>query len=252
MRRKRAVRLLGVLFEGSRNLFPIYEADFLEEDFIIHVNFEAFVRKGQKERTNHGAKSDGRGQRKVKGMGRLGNKVNSVFGNIASELTGKRVLPPRSAESIVVECLERSKSSKALARRLWFSYVIEGNNCLRLENIQEVLGPDAQDVAEDCFNILDPDGNGDVSLDEITMRFTELCMERKAIARSMHDVSQAIKALDNVLSSVALLLSIFALICFLDTGFHTILSTASTTLLSLSFVFSVTAQEFLGSRIFFL
>ena len=144
-------------------------------------------------------------------MGRLGNKVNSVFGNIASELTGKRVLPPQSAGSIVVECLERSKASKALARRLWFSFVIEGNNCLRLENIQEILGPDAQDVAEDCFNILDPDGNGDVSLDEITMRFTELCMERKAIARSMHDVSQAIKALDNVLSSVALLLSIFAL-----------------------------------------
>lgn len=66
----------------------------------------------------------------------------------------------------------------------------------------------------------------------------------------MHDVSQAIKALDNVMSSVALLLSIFALICFLDTGFHSILSTASTTLLSLSFIFSVTAQEFLGSCIF--
>jgi hypothetical protein len=39
-------------------------------------------------------------------------------------------------------------------------------------------------------------------------------------------------------------------VCFLDTGFHSILSTASTTLLSLSFVFSVTAQEFLGSCIF--
>jgi hypothetical protein len=36
----------------------------------------------------------------------------------------------------------------------------------------------------------------------------------------------------------------------LDTGFRSILSTASTTLLSLSFVFSATAQEFLGSCIF--
>ena len=208
---KRAVRLLGNLFEASRNMFPMYEADFLEEDIIIHANFEAFVRKGQKERINHEAKSDGRGRRKFRGMGRLGNKVNSVFGNIASELTGKRVLPLRSAESIVVDCLERSKASKALARRLWFSFVIQGNDCLRLEDTQEVLGPDSQDIAEDSFGILDPDGNGDVSLDEMTMRFAELCMERKAIARSMHDVSQAIKALDNVLSSVALLLSIFAL-----------------------------------------
>ncbi|PVH74771.1 hypothetical protein DL98DRAFT_575425 [Cadophora sp. DSE1049] len=148
---KRAVHLLGILFEASRSLFAMYEAEFLEEDFIIHANIEAFVRKGRKERTNQDVKSD---------------------------------------------------------------------------------------------------GNGDVSLDEMTMRLMELCLERKTISRSMHDVSQAIKALDNVLSSVALLLSIFALICFLDTGFHTILSTASTTLLSLSFVFSVTAQEFLGSCIF--
>jgi small-conductance mechanosensitive channel len=36
----------------------------------------------------------------------------------------------------------------------------------------------------------------------------------------------------------------------LDTGFHSILSTASSTLISLSFIFSVTAQEFLGSCIF--
>lgn len=40
------------------------------------------------------------------------------------------------------------------------------------------------------------------------------------------------------------------LVCFLDSGFSSILSTASTTLISLSFIFSVTAQEFLGSCIF--
>jgi hypothetical protein len=43
------------------------------------------------------------------------------------------------------------------------------------------------------------------------MKLTELSLERKAIARSMHDVSQAIKALDSVMSSVAFLLSLFAL-----------------------------------------
>ncbi|KAL5332055.1 hypothetical protein ACEPPN_001598 [Leptodophora sp. 'Broadleaf-Isolate-01'] len=261
---KNAVHLLGILFDASRSLFPMYEGEFLEEDFIIHANIEAFMRRGRKDRISQEAKLEGRGRRMFKGIGRVDNKVNSVFGNIVAELTGKRVLPPRSAESMVIECLERTKASKALAHRLWFSFVIEGNDCLHLEDVQEVLGPESQDVAEDCFDMLDPDGNGDVSLDEITMKIAELCLERKAIARSMHDVSQAIKALDNVLSSVALLLSIFALskylprqystnsspVCFLDTGFHPILSTASTTLLSLSFVFSVTAQGFLGSCIF--
>ncbi|KAL2065215.1 hypothetical protein VTL71DRAFT_2884 [Oculimacula yallundae] len=247
---KRAVHLLGILFEASRSLFPMYQGEFLDEDYMIHANIEAFVRKGRKDRISEEIKHNGGSRRIFKGIGRVGNKVNSVFGNIAKELTGKRVLPPRAAESIVLECLERTKASKALAQRLWFSFVVEGSDCLHLEDVQEVLGPEDQDLAEDCFDMLDPDGNGDVSLDETTMKLAELCMERKAIARSMHDVSQAIKALDNVLSSVALLISVFALVCFLDTGFHAILTTASTTLLSLSFVFSVTAQEFLGSCIF--
>jgi hypothetical protein len=59
--------------------------------------------------------------------------------------------------------------------------------------------------------LLDPDGNEDVSLEEMTLKLTEVSLDRKAIAKSMHDVSQAIKALDNVLSAVALLLSFFAL-----------------------------------------
>jgi hypothetical protein len=88
---------------------------------------------------------------------------------------------------------------------------MEGNDCLHLRDVQEVLGPESQDIAEECFEMLDPDGNGDVTLDEISMKLVELAQERKAIARSMHDVSQAIKALDNVMSSVAFLLSLFAL-----------------------------------------
>jgi hypothetical protein len=48
-------------------------------------------------------------------------------------------------------------------------------------------------------------------LDEIALKVTELCIERKAIGRSMHDVSQAIKALDNTLGAVAFLFSVFAL-----------------------------------------
>lgn len=86
-----------------------------------------------------------------------------------------------------------------------------GKNVLHLSDLQEVLGVESHDLAEEYFDLLDPDGNGDVSLDEITMKLGELSLERKAIARSMYDVSQAMKALDNVLSAGALLLSIFAL-----------------------------------------
>jgi hypothetical protein len=187
---------------------------FFKEDYIIHANIETFLRKGcidKGQSVDPETTHQGHRRRIFKGIGRLSNKVNSVFGNIAHERTGKNVLPPRSAQSIVTECLERTKSAKALAHRLWFSFVMEGNDVLHLSDVQEVLGPDSHDIAEECFEMLDPDGNGDVTLDEITMKVNELSLDRKAIARSMHDVSQAIKALDNVMSSVAFLLSLFAL-----------------------------------------
>jgi hypothetical protein len=192
----------------------MYGKEFFEEDYIIHANIETFIRKGHlvqgmsidPERTTHGHK-----RRIFEGIGRFSNKLNSVFGNIASELKGKSVLSPRPAQSIVTECLEKTKSAKALAQWLWFSFVMEENDCLHLSDVQEVLGSQSQNTAEECFEMLNPDENGDVTLDEITMKLTELLLDRNAIARSMHDISQAIKALDNVMSSVAILLSRFAL-----------------------------------------
>ena len=56
---KRAVHLLAVLFEASRSLFPMYQGEFLEEDFIIHANIEGLVRKGKRDRRSQepGAKT---------------------------------------------------------------------------------------------------------------------------------------------------------------------------------------------------
>jgi hypothetical protein len=44
--------------------------------------------------------------------------------------------------------------------------------------------------------MLDPDENKDVILEEVTLRVREISSDWKAIERSMHDISQAIKALD--------------------------------------------------------
>ena len=69
------------------------------------------------------------------------------------------------------------------------SFVVEGNDCMHLSDFQEVLGPDAHELAEGCFEMLDPDGNGDMNLDEATLKMTDISWERKAITKSMHDVS---------------------------------------------------------------
>ncbi|KAK9323510.1 hypothetical protein V1517DRAFT_306971 [Lipomyces orientalis] len=44
--------------------------------------------------------------------------------------------------------------------------------------------------------MLDRDSNGDVSLDEIVLMFLELGREKKSVARSMHDVRNAIDVLN--------------------------------------------------------
>jgi small-conductance mechanosensitive channel len=79
---------------------------------------------------------------------------------------------------------------------------------------------------------------------------TEFGRERKSIASSMHDVDQAINVLDRLLAVVVFIIVVLVFVAFLNKGFGSTLATTGTALLSLSFVFSVSAQEVLGSCIF--
>jgi len=130
------------------------------------------------------------------------------------------------------------------------SFVVEGRDALLLEDIVEVLGPDHEAEAEECFAALDKDGNGDVSLDEMILTISEFGRMRKSLNHSMHDVDQAIHVLDNLLLTVAFVIGVLVFVSFVTTGFGTVIAAGATSLLSLSFVFSTTAQEVLGSCIF--
>ncbi|KAK6086795.1 mechanosensitive ion channel [Seiridium cupressi] len=242
---KREVFLLGLLYDASRTLFPMYCQEFAEEDYIINDSIEMMLggKKGRKGGT-------GTPMRLIGNVGRIGDKVTSVFGNLASEITGKQVFNPNSAHSIVVEALEKIRTSEALAKRIWMSFVVEGNDSLFADDIVEVLGAAHREDAEECFAAIDADANGDISLDEMIRKVVEVSKERKAIANSMKDISQALAVFDKILLFVVLLIVIFIFLAFFQSSFITTLATAGTALLSLSFVFAVTTQEFLGSCIF--
>ncbi|GAW22040.1 hypothetical protein ANO14919_115750 [Xylariales sp. No.14919] len=246
---KRDVHLLGLMYDASRKLFPMYCEEFIEEDEIINDSIEILLAGGNKKwkRNKKGAVVPAK---LIGNVGRFGNKVTSAFGNIASEITGKQVFNPNSAHSIVIEALEKVKTSEALAKRIWMSFVVEGKDSLYPEDIAEVLGPSHQDEAEECFDSIDADGNGDISLDEIIRKVVAIGKERKAITHSMKDIGQALGAFDKILLFIVLLLVIFVFLAFFQSSFITTLSTAGTALLSLSFIFSVTSQEILGSCIF--
>lgn len=244
---KHEIRLLGLLYEASRTLFPMYCTEFAEEDYIIDDSIEMMLRK----KSGHHKRTGSATPMKLIGdVSRLGGKVTSVFGNVASEIAGKQVFNPHSAHSIVIEALEKRLPSEALARRIWLSFVCEGRDALFIEDFYEVLGPEYTSEAEEAFGMIDADLNGDISLDEMVLKVVELGKERKAISEGMKDIGQALRAFDKVLLFVVLIVSIFIFLWAFQSDFLKTVATAGTALLSLSFVFATTTQEFLGSCIF--
>ena len=244
---KHNVYLLSLLYEASRALFPAYCPEFAEEDYAINSSIEiAAINSGD----GHTKSGSATPMRLIQNVGRVGDKITAAFGNVAHEITGKQVFNPTAAHSVVVEALETTKSSEALATRLWMSFVVEGTDALYQEDVMEVLGADCKVEAEECFAALDMDGNGDISLDEMILTVCEFGRQRNSIANSMHDVDQAINVLDKLLCTILAIISIFVLVAFLNSNFTTTLATAGTALLSMSFVFATTAQEVLGSCIF--
>ncbi|KAJ5232392.1 hypothetical protein N7468_005348 [Penicillium chermesinum] len=248
---KHHVFLVTMLFEASRKMFPMYCREFEEEDIIISDPVLAQV-------THKSKRSSMMPLRMVQNVGRavgqnvsrMGDRVQAAVGNVATELTGKAMFNGNAAHSIVIEALERKRCAAALARRIWMSFVVEGRESLFIDDIVEVLGPEHEADAEDAFAMLDRDGNGDISLDEMILAVTELGRQRKALNHSMHDVDQAINVLDNLLLCFAGVIGVLVFISFVTTGFGTVIAAAATSLLSASFVFATTAQEVLGSCVF--
>jgi hypothetical protein len=200
---KRDIFLLGLMYEASRTLFPMYCPEFADEDIIIADSIEVMLARGKAN-----GKQGPAAMKIVGDVGRLGDKLTSVFGNIASEITGKQVFNPNSAHSVVVEALEKVRSSEAMARRLWMSFVVEGQDALSLDDIIEVMGPAHREEATECFNAIDADQNGDISLDEMIRKVVEIGKERKAIGHSMKDIGQALAVFDKVLLFVVLIVVI--------------------------------------------
>lgn len=202
---KREIYLLGLLYDASRTIFPMYCPEFAEEDYVINDSIEMMLR-GKKAGKTAGAATP---MKIIGDVGRFGDKVTSAVGNIAHEITGKQVLNPNSAHSIVLEALEKRAPSEALGRRIWMSFVLEGREALYIEDFQEVLGPAYRDEAEEAFNAIDGDMNGDISLEELMRKVVEVGKERKAIGEGMKDIGQALRVFDKVLLFAVLLIVIF-------------------------------------------
>lgn len=149
---------------------------------------------------------------------------------------------------MVSSALTSTKKTKHLARRIYYSFTPSYRNSMTIEDIRRVFN--GLENAEKAFALFDRDTNGDATLEEVEMACLDIKAERAALTSSMTDIDSAVGRLDSIIMSVWYIVSIIIIIGLLDASFNTMIASAGTLILGLSWLIGTTAQEILGSIIF--
>jgi hypothetical protein len=188
---ERITYILSLMYEASRDRFPLFCHEFAYQDHEIHgLGLVGAITD----------KSAGQFSTAT-----AGSRFSVVMDNATKRLTGKEVVKRDSALSVVLHALETIMASEALARRLYGSLVAAGQGAIYENDIADILGPARSEEAQDIFHALDKDENGDVSLGEMISLVSQTSRDKKSMRRSVHDIGQVIKSLDNLLCLIVLL-----------------------------------------------
>ncbi|GAA6058014.1 hypothetical protein JCM3770_006647 [Rhodotorula araucariae] len=184
----------------------------------------------------------------LKGAQRAAQTATTVIGTVASEIAGERVLQPNSPSSMVTSALQSTNKTKQLARRIYYSFAPQYREGLVISDIARCFR--SREEAERAFAIFDRDSNGDATLDEVEMACLDIHRERQALARSMRDIDSAVGRLDNILMTVWYIVALLIEAGLLNASFNTMIASAGTFILGLSWLIGTTMQEILASIIF--
>lgn len=176
------------------------------------------------------------------------NKVGDVAGAVAADFTGRKATSSNDPYQVVLALLRTVPGSQGLARRLYRTYKRDGFDTI-LPNDLKVTFEDNEE-AETVFAMLDKDLNGDLSMDEFEAVLVEIGRERKAITSSLKDLDSVVSRLGNVLDVFVLIITLMVFLSLISTSASGVLTSAGSTILALSWLFSTTAVEFLQSVIF--
>ncbi|CDO72761.1 hypothetical protein BN946_scf184994.g14 [Trametes cinnabarina] len=184
----------------------------------------------------------------LKGVRSAATTTTTVLGTVASEIAGTSVLQPNSPQAIVKTALESANKSRLLARRLFYSFAQPGADHLRVEDIDRFFR--SREESDAAFAIFDKDMNGDVTRDEIEMACMELHREQLSIEHSMRDLDSAVGRLDNILMSLYFVVVILIFAVALEAQLATLITSAGTLILGLSWLIGGSLAEVLTSIIF--
>ncbi|GAA6058718.1 hypothetical protein JCM10212_003406 [Sporobolomyces blumeae] len=184
----------------------------------------------------------------VKATKKVAQTATTVIGTVASEIAGERVLQPNSPSSMVLSALGSTNKTKQLARRIYYSFTPNYRTGLVLSDISRCFRN--REEAERAFAIFDRDLNGDATLEEVEMSCLEIHRERLALQRSMRDIDSAVARLDGIIISLWWVISALIIAGLLDASFNSLVASAGTFILGLSWLIGTTAQEIIASSIF--
>ncbi|OJJ46211.1 hypothetical protein ASPZODRAFT_118173 [Penicilliopsis zonata CBS 506.65] len=187
----------------------------------------------------------GRAQKVAKGAL---NKVGDVAGAVAADFTGRKVNKSSHPYQVILALLATTSGSQVLARRLYRTFVRHGFDTVFSGDLKEAF--DNNDEAEAAFIMFDKDMNGDISMEELESVCVEIGRERKSITASLKDLDSVVSKLDDVFAFIVLIITLIVFLSLISTSTAGVLTSAGSSILALSWLFSATAQEFLQSVIF--
>ncbi|KAK2746891.1 hypothetical protein FQN55_005377 [Onygenales sp. PD_40] len=176
------------------------------------------------------------------------SRVGDVAGAVAGDFTGRAVNKSNHPHQVVLTLLGTTSGSQVLARRLYRTFVREGFETVFSGDLKAAF--ENGDEADAAFTMFDKDMNGDISMEELEAVCVEIGRERKSITASLKDLDSVVSKLDNVFIFIVIVITILVFLSLISASTAGVLTSAGSTLLALSWLFSATAQEFLQSIVF--
>ncbi|KAL3473341.1 Mechanosensitive ion channel-domain-containing protein [Aspergillus californicus] len=187
------------------------------------------------------------GKAKGLALGAL-NRVGDVAGAVAADFTGKKATSSSHPSQVVITLLRTTPGCQVLARRLYRTFVRDGFETVFPGDLKEAF--DDNEEAEAAFSMFDKDMNGDISMEELEAVSVEIGRERKAITASLKDLDSVVSRLGNVFEFFVAVVTVIVFLTLISTSAAGVLTSAGSSILALSWLFSATAQEFLQSVVF--
>jgi small-conductance mechanosensitive channel len=220
-----------------------------EEDDAFREKESKDTPTGAKTPLHYAGKAAGKAHKVAKGaLNKVGNKVGDVAGAVAADFTGKTMKSSTDPYQVILTLLRTTSGCQVLARRLYRTFVRDGFETVFSGDLKEAF--ENNEEAEAAFAMFDRDMNGDISMEELEAACVDIGRERKSITASLKDLDSVVSKLDDVFMFFVIVIVIIVFLSLISTSAAGVLTSAGSSVLALSWLFTATAQEFLQSVIF--